>query len=259
MPISEKYLEYETTLVIIGKNARDTVEEICRLKSIGGYTTSAPRYITIHDIYFDTEKGELGAKKMALRLRFIRKDVFLTMKGPSSTKDELSKRLEIEKRWTKNSLEEIFAIIKNEGIDISDSLPDFNDTTQEAYLFAAGFKAVQDRRTKRTLKDVLVNNVPAAEIAIDRTTYNFDGKKVHHREIEVEAKSTSGQQVVLEVTKTLLEKYDNLKPWIPSKLITGKAIKLLLNENQLDKHIDLEGTLLSSAYKKLKDKISVMN
>ena len=258
MTFMKENREYETTLIITGENALETLGEISALESVGSYSLSDGQEFEIHDIYFDTKDGDLGSKKIAFRLRCISGKYLLTVKGPSiSSKNGLADRLEVEKKWSKKSVKEMVGVLEKEGVRFQNARYGFNNKP-EKYLVGIGFKVIQDRTTKRVLKDVIVNKQPVAELAADRTTYNFNGRKIHHMEIEIEAKHDTEKSAVLEITKILEQKFDTLKPWKHGKLPTGKMVMMLLGAGGFSRHIDSEGALLSSAYLLIDEKISAL-
>jgi len=101
--------ELEATLLICSENPQEIVGQVASLTGIEDYRLLPQDPSKIHDIYFDTPDAFLNNKKIALRLRQIGTEQWITLKGPSYLTGWGSmERLEIEESWSKKSLIIIF-------------------------------------------------------------------------------------------------------------------------------------------------------
>ena len=87
------------------------------------------------------------------------------------------------------------------------------------------------------------------EIRIDHVVYDFGDRMVRFYEVEVEHKGENNYDLSENVVRELLMSAPQLlKRWRFSKLATGKAIQNLSKEMLLDRFIDTNGNLISSAF-----------
>ena len=94
--------EVELTLVINDPNPEGVRRRLARVRRLDGYTLRPRGSEGIVDYYFDTPDGRLQSRKIALRLREVRGETLISLKGRqrrASTRTE--DRLEIKGRFRK--------------------------------------------------------------------------------------------------------------------------------------------------------------
>jgi len=224
-------VEIETKLIVISKDPESVFAGIESLTTIGGYTIMPAKKGAHHDRYLDTQDKSLMKNRVALRLRDYGKTLILCMKKDKEQDNSAAtKRIEIEAPWSGSCLREIIPHIC-EDIHIKTDLPtDVDDPLRT--LNAMGFHVIQDRQTMRSIINIIdPDKRPAtliAEMALDTVSYRFDDLSVHHYEVEIEAKENGSEDMIVQITGTLREKFgEELRPWPHNKLITGMTIDML--------------------------------
>ena len=250
--------ELEATLLICSENPQEVVGQVASLTGIEDYRLLPQDSSKIHDIYFDTPDAFLNNKKIALRLRQIGKEQWITLKGPSYLTGWGSmERLEIEESWSKKSLINIFNKLVEEGFELPHLPEDFDLITPREVMTGVGLKVIQDRVTSRQIRNIVYKNVNTgpilAELAIDSVMYSIGNENIHHNEVEIEAKMQDSEKVIQVISKHLIERFKPaLCKWDHSKLATGKAIDKLLDDGVAGL-LDVNNNIKPEAYDKIDD------
>ena len=250
--------ESEIALIINAEQPRKVVERIGSLPSIANYKLLPRGSEEIHDVYFDTLDDAFQPQKLALRIREERNETLITLKGPSRLEDGGGvERIEIEGPWSKDMLATIVEQLADWGIEMPPPDQEFDLKDPRDYLMDRGFKVVQDRRTRRQVRDVVrageEDGPRLAELAIDSVVYHFASHKIHHYEVEIEAKTEEGLRPLKPLIDGLINMFGGEvldKPEY-SKLAVGFALQELLHTGALEGLIDLDGNLKPAAYDKI--------
>lgn len=229
--------EVEAVLIIKG-DVDAVLKELAGLRSILNYRLEPGQSKIIHDRYFDTIDRRLRKRGANLRIREIDGSLFISVKSHTRrTLRGATARREIEVPWSKQNL---LSLIKDLELEADLALPErqFSDADPLAAMEATGLQLVQDRETRREVRDVSSVRKPdlvLAELAIDRVTYHIGNHNISIFEVEVEEKAKGSSSVISDVTKALLQAYQpSLQKWSHGKFVTGLAIQRLLETEPAD-------------------------
>ena len=178
--------EIEATLIVWSEKPDLIVGKIAFLTSIAAYDLLPAGVQTLHDIYLDTDDDALQALRLALRVREVDSHYWLTFKGPSRPIDSAGmERLEIEEPWSANVLTRVMAELAERRIKISEPLEISETGNPIEFLTGAGFKVVQERKTKREVRNVVRSEERGkqvfAEMAIDSVAFRFEKQEFQVR------------------------------------------------------------------------------
>ncbi len=229
--------EVEAVLIIKG-DVDAVLKELAGLRSILNYRLEPGQSKTIHDRYFDTIDRRLRKRGANLRIREMDGSLFISVKSHTRrTLRGATARREIEVPWSKQNL---LSLIKDLELEADLALPErqFSDADPLAAMEATGLQLVQDRETRREVRDVSSVRKPdlvLAELAIDRVTYHIGNHNISIFEVEVEEKAKGSSSVISDVTRALLQAYQpSLQKWSHGKFVTGLAIQRLLETEPAD-------------------------
>ena len=229
--------EVEAVLIIKG-DVDAVLKELADLRSILNYRLEPGQSKTIHDRYFDTIDRRLRKRGANLRIREIDGSHFISVKSHTRrTLRGATARREIEVPWSKQNL---LSHIKDLELEADLALPErqFSDADPLAAMDATGLQLVQDRETRREVRNVSSVRKPdlvLAELAIDRVTYHIGNHNISIFEVEVEEKAKGSSSVISDLTKALLQAYQpSLQKWSHGKFVTGLAIQRLLETEPAD-------------------------
>ena len=229
--------EVEAVLIIKG-DVDAVLKELAGLRSILNYRLEPGQSKTIHDRYFDTIDRRLRKRGANLRIREIDGSLFISVKSHTRrTLRGATARREIEVPWSKQNL---LSRIKDLELEADLALPErqFSDADPLAAMEATGLQLVQDRETRREVRNVSSVRKPdlvLAELAIDRVTYHIGNHNISIFEVEVEEKARGSSSVISDLTKALLQAYQpSLQKWSHGKFVTGLAIQRLLETEPAD-------------------------
>jgi len=234
--------EVELVLMIVSRDPRSLAEKIAGLESLAGYRLSRRPPVAIHDVYLDTSDKRLKQRRLNLRVRRQEGASWLTMKknpGPFSWRRD--ERQELEIPWSQSSLDRILQELGRNGINLpAAKITEESDPVET--LKSSGLVVTQDRETRRESSNVLPQageQVPLAEMAVDSVQYNLAAQTVSLCEVEIESKSNEGRKVLDAVKKSLQGRFGaELRPWKHGKLVTGKAIRKLLENGELEGQLE---------------------
>ena len=233
----------EVEVVLVIKRDFDAVlNQLTSLRSIRNYRLEPGPSKTIRDIYFDTADGHLRRRGTNVRIREMGGAFFISSKwGARRTLRGATLRKEVEVPWSERGLR---SLIKNLKLELGRGLPllQFSEATPIESMEAIGLHMIQDRETKREVRNISSGLKPTlvlAELAIDRVTYRLGNHKASIFEVEVEEKAKKSSPVVRDVTKALLQAFQPaLQKWSQGKLLTGLAIQRLLETEPVDNLLD---------------------
>ena len=229
--------EVEAVLIIKG-DVDAVLKELAGLRSILNYRLEPGQSKIIHDRYFDTIDRRLRKRGANLRIRELDGSLFVSVKSHTRrTLRGATARREIEVPWSKQNL---LSHIKDLELEADLALPErqFSDADPLAAMDATGLQLVQDRETRREVRNVSSVRKPdlvLAELAIDRVTYHIGNHNISIFEVEVEEKAKGSSSVISDLTKALLQAYQpSLQKWSHGKFVTGLAIQRLLETEPAD-------------------------
>lgn len=253
--------ELEVSFIIISGDPKDTFEHLVGLKLAGNYRLLPRSSQNIHDIYFDTKEEALKSAHASLRIRNVNNNSLITLKGaPDFTDWGGTDRPEIENNWSKTALERIEQELNQLKIPFAPAEKFYSQKPVEM-LEHMGFQIIQNRQTVRQLRHVVdpgeEDSPLLAEFALDCVTYHFENLAVHHREIEIEAKADGNEIILKAIVDDLLESFPGkLRPWIYSKLATGKAVEQMARAGILENLLDSGRNLVGTAYEIIENYLS---
>jgi inorganic triphosphatase YgiF len=218
-------LEVELKLSVIGDDPNAFLDEVAGLRQLGSLRLEPAEDHHLRDIYWDLPDGGLRAHRLSLRLRQIDERLVFTAKGGTSNSEGLFRRYELEVPATRENWIDLRAVLVGEGVALRDEL---TGDTPGMWLRSAGLSPTQDRATHRTVRyaypDAAVDR-PLAELALDRTRFDFGTAMVDYWEIEIE-QLDGGDEAPRELGRALVALYpDRLEPSTMGKYSRGLAIE----------------------------------
>jgi inorganic triphosphatase YgiF len=221
----QDHLEVELKLSVTGDNPDALLDEVARLDGLAGLKLGPAQDHHLRDIYWDLPEGGLRALKLSLRLRQIDDRLVFTAKGGTSNSEGLFTRYELEVPATRDNWQEVRQALIDEGIDLGHRTP---GDEPDRWLRAAGLVPTQDRSTRRTVKYLYAEDnasEPLAELALDRTSFDFGKVRVDYWEIEIE-QLNGNDSAPHELGRALLNRYaDRLELSTMGKYSRGLAIE----------------------------------
>jgi inorganic triphosphatase YgiF len=227
--------EIETTLVVLGDEPQNLLEELSTHKAIGPYHLT-PRGVKVFtDTYYDTVERSLSGRRVALRTRETADSVIFCIKqGEHIQGTGTAVREELELPWSRQCLDHAGRIIQDPCTNTIKVPSNLDSPTQ--CLACLGLVPIQSRKTKRLVFDIsdALREETFAELALDEVSYSISGCSILHYEIEVEATSPSFENHIVRFTDLLRSSYpEKLMRWDHNKLITGNAMEELMKEGRI--------------------------
>ena len=248
-----KLTEIEVKLLITAQDPVVFLKGIARKSAVLNFQLIKHGRRHIRDIYLDTSAFKLKNQRLALRLRKQNSQYFLTLKGKTKIRDWGGvERLEVELPWSASSLRKINKILteNNAPLNLTNNLTGIRNPLE--YLPHSNLKIIQDRKTSRLIRAVILPHHPnniLAELALDTVSYQLAGQIILQAEIELEAKSAEGLEPVRQIREHFLQRYpQQLRSWTISKLSTGLMIEQLQQEGILKQFLSSHDYLLPQAY-----------
>jgi len=229
-------LEIELKLSVTGDDPDALLDEVARLDRLGSYQLSPTEDHRLRDIYWDLPDGGLHALKLSLRLRQIDERLVFTAKGGTSSSEGLFRRYELEVPATRENWAAVRAALVSEGAELGG---DASGDGPEAWLRGAGLVPTQDRTTRRSAKYAFVhdqghahgNERAAAELALDRTRFDYGVTTADYWEIEIE-ELNGHEQAPRQLGRALMDRFgDRLELSTMGKYSRGLAIERGLRES----------------------------
>lgn len=254
----QESIEREMTLVVSSETPQGIIDQISFLRSVGRYRLLPRNSETIHDFYFDTPDRLLENQLLALRVRTVDTNFFLTLKDRAQPADWGGvERFEVELPWSRDALVRCVEELMNRGINIRYRSSDFNFVSPQVVMQNLNLVVVQNRTVDRKIRHIILDEgdgLVFAELMIDSVTYHFRNLEVHHHEMEVEAKVKHSSIELRTLVERLIRMYKPaLREWIHSKVAIGKVVERLLDEGNLKDLLDFNNNLLPVAYDKIVD------
>ncbi len=244
--------ELEAALVICDPKPWDVVERLAALTRVGEYRLHPRPEKRIHDIYLDTPEMALASKILSLRLREVNGVPKLTLKGESGRGGgNLKARRELEQDWADGALQSVTAELERYGIHLPTSHV-VEEAEPLAALWAQGLIVIQERSTRRLLRQVTrdpsPNSEPIADLAFDAVVYHLE-RDIRHYEIEIELVAGEPAETARQLSASLQAAFSQqVYPWTMPKLTLGMRLQALLRQGRLVGFLTEDGTLLPEAY-----------
>jgi inorganic triphosphatase YgiF len=227
--------EMETTLVVLGDEPQNLIEELSAHKAIGPYHLASRGMKVFTDTYFDTVDRSLTKRRIALRTRDMAGSViFCIKKGEHILGTGAVVREELEFPWSKQCLDHAATIIQDPPTNPV-KVPSHMNSAPHC-LACLGLFPIQSRETTRLVFDVSCASTEEimAELALDEVSYSICGCSILHYEIEVESRSFSTEHQMVLFTDLLRNTYPHkLMRWDHNKLITGIAMEKLMKDGRI--------------------------
>jgi hypothetical protein len=218
-------LEVELKLSVVGDNPDALLDDIAGLRQLGPMRLEPADDHRLRDIYWDLPDGGLREHRLSLRLRQIDDQMVFTAKGGTSNDAGLFRRYELEVPATRENWLGLRAVFAGEGVELGG---DVTGDAPDRWLREAGLAPTQDRATRRSVRYAYTNGKaekPLAELALDRTRFDFGKVLVDYWEIEIEQLG-GGDEVPRDLGRLLLGLYpDRLEPSTMGKYSRGLAIE----------------------------------
>jgi hypothetical protein len=236
---SRSHIETELTLVVCDDHPQAVCESIEALPSVGGLLAGRAQVRSIRDVYYDTPTKNLRSAGWGLRIRQVGADTRVALKGRSKVTDRGAvERTEIEDEWSLAALEAILEQLTL-PCPTDECAEVFDESSANVTMRRLGLVVVQDRETRRKVRTLTHEHAPAgsadAELVIDRVIYSFGGQELTHHEIEIEAVSPAGPELISLVRQDLMARFGkSLRLWLYSKLATGWALERLVVEGRME-------------------------
>lgn len=230
--------EVEATL--LARSAGPSVlEAVARLRELGPYALREAPPLTIRDRYFDTTRGDLDRRRLALRVRDSNGEPLLTLKGEERRQPRGVSRPELELPWSDAVLERVVTLLREEGVEPPAGPPAGGDARPGpadpvAALAGMGLVVIQERETDRRRREFVPPigpRRPLANLDIDSVTYYLRPAAFKVYEVEIEVLDPTFDLVTS--VDDLRRRFDELVVWAHSKLAVGKAVEHLLTAGRL--------------------------
>ena len=237
--------EVETAFIILSKDYGQLFNVIDKLISNKGYRTKKNGIQIIHDTYFDTKDEILKKNEIALRIRIIDKQVSkITLKILQNTTENYSERIEIENIYSKETLNQIILKINSYlNLPILKTSLKYYQTDPKLNLINLGFKVIQNRQTHRKIVNAInkSSNQTEFEFVFDTTAYiSNNNNNITNIELEIESKLLKNNAILNDFVRDLKLNQTLFKYWPYNKLLTGKVIEILLDNNELKENKDYD-------------------
>src|SRR6266700_4936142 len=199
--------ELELILLIVSPVPQSTALRVASLGAIVDYRLIAEPTKTLHDIYLDTPDHLLAKKRINLRIRGTGGNYWITMKiSPGLLTRRRHERQEVEVPWSQESLRQIVGELSGKGVSLK--VPREHDETlsQVEVMKLMGLHVSQDRETERSPRSIVDAGGPAevlAELEVDSVLYHFAAQDVRLFELELEAKSQRGRNILGALSRKL--------------------------------------------------------
>lgn len=231
-------IELEASLAVVGGDPAGTARRIAGLEALAGRRLGTSRALRLRDVYLDLPGEPLLRADRAFRLRRGDGAPTLTLKGGERAGDGPGvERDEREAVWGPEAvplLRRVAGRGEGQGVDLASAVTAAREGRDPGeVLERAGFHVLQDRVTRRIVREILEEGRPVGELAVDEVRFDAAGRDCVHREIEVEAAvaGPAGRRLLREAVDDLRDRFGaELRPWDRSKLGTGRALVALLEE-----------------------------
>jgi inorganic triphosphatase YgiF len=237
--------ESELKLVVWERDPEAMAKRISSLQKLDSYRLQPPDRIALKDTYFDTPHRDLSRGGNALRTREQDGRQLVTLKGPSETRQGVSRKFELEAEWSEEAFEALRRELANLGLPVR--LNEGRSADPRSTIERMGFVLLSQRETDRlqraVIRGVRTDQV-VAKLAIDRVSDKVDPLTVRHFEIEVEAVDDTTISDVAKLGSELKRIGGmGLRPFGHSKLAISLSIHHLASRNSMEGLVDDRGYL----------------
>jgi inorganic triphosphatase YgiF len=247
--------EVEMKFVIAAEDPRRVRERLQGLTEIAGFRLVPLPVRRMRDVYYDTEDRALRSNRVALRLRTVADETWITVKGEATmTPSGFLDRREIELPWSDDALRRILVDLGGLGVRLVPVNRSPASDDPEASLECLGLRPIQDRTTERAVRDLRParSGAPAGsvgEMCLDTVKYRAGDREVHHDEIELEVRKGEDPAALGPFVTELNERFGrHLRPWHHDKLVSGLALEDLSARGQISPLVDASDHLRAVAY-----------
>ena len=247
--------EVELSLLISAPDPEAVLQRLARLREIGPYALGARGLERIVDRYFDTPRGELRRRGLALRLREVGGATVIGLNGPQRARSTRTEdRYELERPF---SAEAVAEVGRRAGLEVRPVAEADGADPERVLETSLGVRRIQRRETDRLVREVAdAAGGPGhvlAELVLDRVRFEVEGRAVRHYEVEIESKAPGkGTEAARRIAAELRSRYpDELAEWPWGKLATGSAVEALLREGALEE-LGPDGTLTGAGYEQIR-------
>ena len=182
--------------------------------------------------------------EIALRIRNIDKNVpKITLKILQNTTENYSERIEIENIYSKETLNQIILKINSYlNLPILKTSLKYYQIDPKLNLINLGFKVIQNRQTHRKIVNAInkSSNQTEFEFVFDTTAYISNNNNITNIELEIESKLSKNNAILNDFVRDLKLNQNLFKYWSYNKLLTGKVIEILLDNNELKENKDYD-------------------
>lgn len=217
--------EVELALVVRSDTPEPVLRRITQLEAIDGFALLPRPPQGLRDRYLDTERGDLGSRRYALRIREVDGEPRITLKGEPKRLASGTDRLELELPWSPDAAACVLAELHRRGLPVGIATAPGNEPIDA--LAGAGLRLIQERETRREVRSV-VNHAgeELAELDVDAVTYRFRDGEARLHEVEIEARSPTADLAL--IAGALRRSAPELVDWPHGKLVTGSALERTL-------------------------------
>jgi inorganic triphosphatase YgiF len=223
--------EIEAKLRVRAGSADAVFASVAAMRELAGCRLEAAGSREQRDVYWDTPRAELRARRAALRTRWIGADPVPSValkrdEASAGGAGEISRRREWERPWSERAASELAHELAALGIAQARPRGAASLREPEAALRALGLLPLQVRATRRARLLASSAAGRVAEIALDRVAFALAGREIRHCEIEIEALGAGARaEVVAELSDALQRACGAaLVPWRCNKLVLGLAL-----------------------------------
>src|SRR5215207_730950 len=144
------------------------------------------------------------------------------------------------KFYKKMKLHYVLGLLMNKFLKL---LLKYYNNDPKLNLINLGFKKILNKQTQRKIFNAVnkSSNQTEFEFVFDTITYIFDNNNITNLELEIESKLSKNNKTILkDFVRELRLNQDLFKYWPYNKLLTGKIIEILLDNNELIKNKDYD-------------------
>lgn len=235
-------MEREVPFIILSNNYEGVSSKIRQVIEWNKYEVTLGGTVNIRDRYYDTTDKILKHNHINLRLRSTNNNIpVVTLKYPGVSNKDYFNRVEIEESWSSSIYEAILKKLKSTDIGIDTSKYYYHEDPETTF-HDLGLNEIMNKLLQRTLINAVVKETELSEFefALDRVSIEVKNQKyVNFYELEIESKRQGNQTRFKEFATEILES-PLFERWSFNKLETGLAIIYLMNNNDLEKSLDLD-------------------
>ncbi|MDR4489817.1 MAG: CYTH domain-containing protein [Candidatus Nitrosocosmicus sp.] len=236
------FMESEVPFIILSDNYEEIIGKIKQVIEWNKYKAIWGGTIDIEDRYYDTDDKILKRNQINLRIRSINNKIpVVTLKTPGENNKDYFNRSEIEENWSNSIFETILNELKSIETDFDISKNYYHDDPETTFM-DLGLNEIMKKTSKRTLINAVVKETELREFefALDFVSIDLKNQNsINFYELEIESKRQGNQTILKEFTTKILES-PIFERWSFNKLETGLATIYLINNDRLEKSLDID-------------------